>query len=242
MTAARNPLGHIRVLIVDDQDLFASGLEIILQTRGRDDIQVLATARDGKEAVQKTEKLKPDVILMDVRMPIMDGVEATRIIRERHPDTKILMLTTFDDDHYVRDALANGANGYVLKTIKPDELVTSIKAVATGNLFVSPSVGYRLVQQVSEGIRKNAQRSINYQGEVNFLLGTFESLRPREAEILHLLMQDYDNHEIAEKLFIAEQTVKNCISVIYDKLGVGDRDHAKQFVKDVIASQKGGGR
>ena len=236
-----NDMGHIRVLIVDDQDLFASGIEIILQSRGRDDIQVLGTARDGNEAIQKADKLKPDVILMDVRMPVMDGVEATRIIRARHPGIKILILTTFDDDQYVHDALANGANGYVLKNIKPDDLVTSIKAVATGNLFVSPSVGYRLVQQVSEGARRNAQRSITYQGELNFLLGTFENLRPREAEILHLLLQDYDNHEIAERLFIADQTVKNCISVIYDKLGVGDRDHAKQLVKDVIACQKGDG-
>jgi DNA-binding NarL/FixJ family response regulator len=231
-------MAKIRVLIADDQDLFASGLEIILKTQGKDDVQVLSTARDGKEAVQKAEKLAPDVILMDVRMPVMDGVEATRVIREKHPSIKILILTTFDDDQYVHDALAYGANGYVLKNIKPENLITSIKAVAMGNLFVSPSVGDRLVRQVSEGALRNVRRSISYQGEINFLLATFESLRPREAEILHLLLQDYDNREIGERLFIAEQTVKNYVSLIYGKLGVDDRNHAKQLVKDIIAGER----
>jgi len=195
-------------------------------------------AADGREAIQKTETTKPDVILMDVRMPVMDGVEATRIIMERHPEIKILILTTFDDDHYVLDALSHGAIGYVLKNIKPDELVTSIKAVYAGNLFVSSSIGYKLVRQMSEGAKRNTQRPIEYQGEINFLLGHFEGLRSREAEILHLLMQDFDNKEIAEKLYLAEQTVKNYVTTIYDKLGVQDRDHARQRVKDTLAKGK----
>jgi DNA-binding NarL/FixJ family response regulator len=228
-------VGKIRVLIVDDQDLFASGIEIILRGEGKDDIQVVGKASDGQEAIRKVETLRPDVILMDVRMPVMDGVEATRIIHEMDARIRILILTTFEDDSYVLNALANGAVGYVLKNIKPAELVMSIKAVAAGNLFVSSSVGDMLVRQASAAARQSEERPIEYRGEVNFLRGHFDSLRNREAEILHFLLQDYDNFEIAERLAIAEQTVKNYISVIYDKLGVNDRDHAKRLVKSVLS-------
>jgi len=228
-------LSKIKVLIADDQDLFAAGIRIILQGYATDDIAVVGIAADGREAVRMTEAHRPDVVLMDVRMPLMDGVEATRVIHERLPDTKILILTTFDDDQYVFDALNNGALGYVLKNIQPDELVTSIKAVHRGNFLISPSVGYKLVKQAHEGIAAHARGSIEYHAEINFLLSHFETLRTREAEVLHLLLQDYDNREIGGHLGIAEQTVKNHVSVIYSKLGVDDRTHAKKLVKQVLA-------
>ncbi len=122
-------MARIKVLIVDDQELFARGLEIILKGHGAEDLAVVGIAANGKEALHRVGALSPDVILMDVRMPVMDGVEATRLIRERHPQAKILILTTFNDDQYVSEALGAGAQGYVLKNVKPEELITSIKAV-----------------------------------------------------------------------------------------------------------------
>lgn len=234
-------MSHIKVLIVDDQELFARGLEIILRGHARDEITVVGVASDGREALRRVESLAPDVVLMDVRMPGMDGVEATRQIHERHPEVKVLILTTFDDDQYVSDALSGGATGYILKNVKPEELVTSIRAVHAGNLSVSPAVATRLVRHAQEGLQRSAQRPIEYQGEINFLRSQFESLRGREVEILHLMLQDYDNREIAQRLYIAEQTVKNYVTAIYAKLGVTDRVHAKQKVKDLISQKRRGG-
>ncbi len=228
----------VRVLIVDDQELFASGLEIIIQGHGEKQIEVIGTAPDGAEAVRMAGDLHPDVILMDVRMPGMDGVEATRIVRERFPDIKILILTTFDDDEYVLDALRNGALGYILKDIRPDDLVTSIMAVSQGNFFVSQSVGVKLVQHAASAPSDSGPTDYRYQGEVNFLMSRLESLSRREAEILHLLLQDLSNDEIAAALFIAEQTVKNHISAIYTKLGVDDRVHAKKTAKERLAQKQ----
>jgi DNA-binding NarL/FixJ family response regulator len=229
-------MGRIKVLIVDDQELFAAGIEIMLKGPGRDDFAVLGTVTNGKDAVAMVGRLFPDVVLMDVRMPVMDGVEATRLIHELYPSVKVLILTTFDDDKYVLDALNNGALGYILKNISPDDLIASIKAVHNGNYFVSPSVGYKLVQRAEEGTRALAAAESNYPGEVNYLLSCFDALTMREAEILHLLMLDRDNHEIAEQLLIAEQSVKNRISAIYSKLQVTDRIHAKRRVREVLAS------
>lgn len=230
----------IKVLIVDDQELFAAGLRIILEESGRDAIRVSGIATNGREAIQMVDSYQPDVILMDVRMPVMDGVEATKVIHERYPEKKILVLTTFDDDQYVFDALSNGAFGYILKNIRPDELITSIKAVNAGNFFVSQSVGYKLVRQARKGIEHAEDRLMEYHGELNFLHSCFPSLSNRETEILHLLLQDLDNHEIAERLFIAEQTVRNYISSIYGKIGVSDRVHAKKLVKGMLPAEPAG--
>jgi DNA-binding NarL/FixJ family response regulator len=232
-------MAGIRVMIVDDQELFASGIDIILKGSDGDEIIVVDICSNGEEAVRRVERANPDVILMDVRMPVMDGVEATRIIHGKFPDIKILILTTFDDDQYVYDALNNGAIGYVLKNVKPDELVSSIKTVFAGNLTVSSAIGYRLVQSASEGARRSAFRQVEYQGDINFLLRHFDNLRGREAEILNLIMMDYDNRQIAEQLFIAEQTARNYISVIYAKIGANDRSHARQKVKELLRKEGG---
>lgn len=226
---------RIRVLIADDQELFASGLEIILTSGGNEEFAVIGKAVNGKEAVAITKRQRPDVILMDVRMPVMDGVEATRIICERFPASKILILTTFDDDQYVVDALNNGALGYVLKNVSPQDLITSIKAVHSGNLIVSPSVGMRLVRRAEGATMREASMIDQYRGELNYLMSCFGHLTEREAEILHLIMLDHDNAEIAARLCIAEQTVKNHVSSIYSKLDVTDRVHAKRAVNRVLA-------
>jgi DNA-binding NarL/FixJ family response regulator len=226
------------VLIADDQELFAAGIEIMLKGPGKEDFSVLGTATNGREAVSMTVRLRPDVVLMDVRMPIMDGVEATKVIHEKCPDVKILILTTFDDDNYVLDALNNGALGYVLKNVSPEDLLMSIKAVHNGNFLVSPSVGYKLVRHAEEGAHAFGQTHEQHLGELNYLLSCFEMLSVREAEILSLVLADNDNREIAEKLFLAEQTVKNRISAIYAKLGVADRVHARRHVTSVLASHR----
>ena len=230
----------IKVLIVDDQPLFASAIEIILRGEGKDDIAVVGKASDGKMALAKAKTLQPDLILMDVRMPIMDGVEATRLIHETWPKIKILILTTFDDDEYVLNALTHGAVGYLLKNAGPEELINSIRSATDGNLIVSPEVGVRLVKQVSDAARIQHERPVEYQGEVNFLVRHFEGIKVREAEVLHFLLQDFDNTEIAAKMGIAEQTVKNYLSLLYDKLGVNDRDQAKRHVKSVLSKSSRG--
>ena len=228
----------IRVLIADDQELFTAGIEIILKCYAKDEIEVIGIAKNGEEAVSITQKKRPEVILMDIRMPVMNGVEATRIIHERNPDVKILILTTFDDDQYIHDALGFGALGYILKNIKPDELVMSIKAVHGGNFFVAPAIGYRLVKQAHEGSLYHQNQTVEYHGEINFILSNFEELSNREAEVLHLLLQDLDNKEIADHLYIAEQTVKNHISMIYSKLGVESRIHAKKQAKKILSERR----
>jgi two-component system, NarL family, response regulator DegU len=231
-------MNKIRILIVDDQELFATGMQIILNKYGKDEIKVIGIAPNGKEAVQMTKRLLPDMILMDVRMPVMDGVVATKIIHEEYPDIKILILTTFDDDQYIFEALRNGAQGYILKNIPPEELLISIKTVFSGNLIVSSSVGTKLVREAYKGTHLQEKQSIEYLGEVNFLLSHFQKLSNREAEVLHFLLQDFDNQEISDKLYIAEQTAKNYISVIYRKLDVSDRIHAKKLVKNILAKTK----
>lgn len=234
----RKWVSRIKVLIADDQELFAAGLSIILRGHGSEEISVVGIAANGREAVRMTAEKHPDVVLMDVRMPQMDGVEATKIIHERFPDVKILILTTFDDDQYVLNALGNGAIGYILKNVGPDELVMSVRTVHGGSFLVSPAVGYKLVQHANAGadIDHDGRQGRNKRGEINALLSHFRSLSPRQAEILYLMLHDYDNHEIAQELYIAEQTVKNQISFIYDKLGVQDRIHAKKLVKSTVSA------
>lgn len=222
-------MNKIRVVIVDDQKLFVSSLSTVLRGHGKGRIEVVGTAYDGKEAVALVEKTLPDVILMDVRMPVMDGVKATGLIRERFPQCKIAILTTFDDDDYVFQALQNGAVGYILKNIESEELITAVKAVYDGQFLVSDAVGRKLINHVD--LREVAGAvSPEWESQVRALQGAFPVLTTREAEVLHLICRNWDNREISERLFIAGQTVKNYTSRIYAKLGVPDRLHVIQKV------------
>ena len=216
-------MGTITVLLVDDQKLFVDNLKTVLDLAG-EDIEVVGIAYDGEQAVRMVGQLKPRIVLMDVRMPVMDGVEATRIIHRKSPDITIIMLTTFDNDDYVHDALKNGAHGYLLKSIPPAELLACIRATGAGKVLVSPEVATRMVGWKAG----TAAPSIEHPADRQQLSVILESFSPREREVIEHIAMAYSNREIAEKMFISEQTVKNYISRIYARLGVSRRS---QLVK-----------
>jgi DNA-binding NarL/FixJ family response regulator len=211
----------IRLLLVDDQVLFVESLKNVLEMR-TDDIKVIGIAYNGKEAIEFIEHEKPDIVLMDVRMPVLDGVEASREIRKRFPDVSIMILTTIDDEEYVQETLRFGVKGYVLKDIPPAELIVSIRAIKGGIIQISPLVAHKLVQGSLTPDRLYTQTG----NEPEWL----SSLSYREHEVLKLLIAGFSNKEIAGKLRIAEQTVKNYVSIIYEKLGVRDRVHVLKKV------------
>jgi DNA-binding NarL/FixJ family response regulator len=223
---------RIRVLIVDDQTLFAEGMRIVLEGDESGQIEVVGIAFNGQEAVNLADELEPDVVLMDVRMPVMNGVEATRIIHERQPDVRILMRTTFCEDDLVESALGNGAAGYVLKEIQPEELVESIRAVSRGFYLVSESVGSRLFEKRTSNTGRATDPDVA--DLIRNIRSCFPDISRRESEVLSFLYRSYDNTEIARELFLAEQTVKNYITAIYTKLGVNDRVHCTRVLHDCL--------
>ena len=230
-------MNKLRVLLADDQVLFVESLKTVLETRS-DDIEVVGIAMSGNEAVRLVMELHPDMVLMDVRMPDMDGVEATKIIREAYPDTQVMMLTTFDDDAYVVEALNHGAAGYVLKDIPPNELIVSLRAVCNGSVIISPPVANKLLR-MKDGDRP-AEQSHDEPADTPGRNSFLRYLSKREIEILRLIGKGYDNTLIAKKLSIAEQTVKNHVSVIYSKLNVHNRIQVMKLansLKDYIQTE-----
>ena len=209
----------ITVVLADDQELFVENLRFVLEARC-EDISVVGVARNGAEAVELVEKRPPDIVLMDIRMPVMDGVEATRRIVESHPDVRIVMLTTFDNDEYVYKALQYGAVGYLMKSIPPERLFASIRAVKQGAVLISPSIAQKLARTDPAASAAPAGTARATPADA---APPHESLTDRERDILKLVAMAYANREIADKLQIGEQTVKNHLSVIYAKFGVSRR-------------------
>ncbi len=215
----------IRVLIADDQSLFLESLSTFLHNYA-EDIQVVGLAKNGAEALEKAAELKPDIVLMDVHMPVMDGVEATgRLVKER-PGVKILILSTYDEDEYVRNALKLGAAGYLLKDSSPTELIASIRALKGGAVQISPQIVAKLMRSIvaeePAPVSALAER-----------LEWFDSLTRREREIFSLIATGYDNAQIAASLHIAEHTVRNHVSMIYSKLEVQDRFQIIQLANKI---------
>ncbi|QQO10696.1 response regulator transcription factor [Breznakiella homolactica] len=204
----------IRILLADDQLLFSENLKLMLETLA-DDIQVVGVARDGQEAIEMIEGTDPNLILMDVRMPRLDGVEATKTIHQMYPDIRIVMLTTFLDDTYVQDALNYGAYGYILKNIHPEDLIASIRAISRGAVLFSQDILTKLTRRMDSDTPGD-ESDKEYQEIVN-------KLGKREKDILKLVAKGYNNSKIAETLFISKPTVRNYISSIYAKVGSKDR-------------------
>ncbi|MCA9943017.1 MAG: response regulator transcription factor [Anaerolineales bacterium] len=212
----------IRILLVDDQALFREGLHTLLSVH--DDLQVVGEASNGQEAITAVQTLKPDVVLMDLRMPVLNGVAATRQISESFPNSRVIVLTTFDDDDYVFDGLRAGAVGYLLKDVPSAKLVEAIRAAARGESFLQPSVAAKVVAEFS---RMSGKETAVPQQDL------IEPLSERELEILGVLATGASNREIAAALFITEGTVKNHITNILGKLGVRDRTQAALKAKEM---------
>ena len=203
----------IKVLIADDQELIRQSLEIVLSTK--EGIEVTGTAKDGREVIRCIRKEKPDVILMDVRMPEMDGVQCTEIIKEDYPQIKIIILTTFDDDEFVFSALKHGASGYLLKGISMDDLEEAIKTVVQGGSMINPDVATKVVELFSKMAQSNFDMMIDAKN--------VEDLNETERKVTHLVGCGMSNKEISGKLSLSEGTIRNYLSSILNKLDLRDR-------------------
>ncbi|CAK7066468.1 response regulator transcription factor [Tissierella carlieri] len=210
----------IKVLIVDDQSLIREGLTMMLSLY--DTITLVGEATNGKEAIELIDRIQVDLILMDIRMPIMNGVEATKIIKEKHHDIKVLILTTFNEDEYIFEGLKNGADGYLLKDISSQDLVKAIKTVYEGNVLLQPDVAKKMLGAMT----------YNNAAQGNLDKHIFKELTKKEYEIALLIGEGKSNKEIANILYITEGTVKNHITKILDKLDLRDRTQLAVLIKD----------
>jgi len=209
----------IRVLVADDQSMVRAGFRMLLSSEH--DVDVVAEASNGLEAVDKAARFQPDVVLMDIRMPELDGLQATRQILTADPSARVLVLTTFDLDEYVYEALRAGASGFVLKDDPPEQLLGAIRTVAAGDALLSPSVTKRVIDQFSRLPRQESPEGLT-------------ELTEREREVLGLIAEGRSNSEIGEALFISETTVKTHVTHVLQKLGLRDRVQAV-----VLAYQSG---
>ncbi|MER5476410.1 response regulator transcription factor [Streptomyces sp. NPDC002734] len=207
-----------RVVIADDQELVRTGFRLILTARG---IDVVGEAGDGAEAVAAVRRLRPDVVLMDIRMPTMNGLEAARRILAQSPDCRVIMLTTFDLDHYVYAALAAGASGFLLKDVTPAHLAAAVRLVDTGDALLAPSITRRLVERFASGAR-GAEADLAAPAVHRDLA----ALTPRELEVLTLMGRGLSNAELARRLTLSEATVKTHVARIFAKLTLRDRAQA----------------
>lgn len=201
----------IRVLLVDDQTLIRQGLESLLTMS--DALTICGQASDGEEAINVIDSVQPDVVLMDIRMPRMDGIEATRHLRQTHPQLPILILTTFDDHELIIKAIAAGAKGYLLKDVSLETLVDAIRALVDGGTWLQPAITERIVNSLTHNTNKTAPVLI-------------EPLTDKELAVLRLMAAGLSNQEIADSLFKSTGTIKNQVSSVMAKLGVHDRTRA----------------
>lgn len=212
----------IKVMLVDDQALIREGLSMMLGLC--DEIEIIGESINGKEALKFLKDKSPHVILMDIRMPIMDGVEATKLIKEKYPNIKIIILTTFNEDQYIFEGLKNGADGYILKDVKSDEIIKGIKTVYRGNVLLQPEVATKVVKAFNSKDKNESKE------DLKVIKGEYEELTKRETEIAILVGKGKNNKEISQKLFITEGTVKNHLTKIMGKLNVANRTQLALYV------------
>ncbi|AVH64618.1 DNA-binding response regulator [Nostoc sp. 'Peltigera membranacea cyanobiont' 213] len=216
----------IKVLLVDDQGLIRQGLRALLELEP--DLEIVGEAENGEQAINLVAEFQPDVVLLDIRMPIMDGVAATKEIQKRFAKTKILVLTTFDDDEYVSAALQNGAMGYLLKDTPSEELAVAIRAVYKGYTQLGPGIVKKLLTQFSNGIVTQSPP----------VPSSLTELTPREKEVLRLIATGASNREIAQQLYISEGTVKNHVTNILNRLNLRDRTQAAIWANTYLSYLK----
>ena len=209
----------IRILLVDDQPLFRGAIAALIA--GQDDLEVVGEAENGLEAVEKAHELDPDLVVMDVEMPVMDGVEATRLIREQRPAVKVVMLTVSESDDHVFDAIRLGAHGYLLKDLRPEQLFDRIRSVMRNETPLSPAIAGRLLEEIRTGVTTRSSSATTPEEP---------SITPRELEILQLVAEGMSNKEIGKKLYITEGTVKNHVHNALEKLHMKNRIQAAAYI------------
>jgi len=208
-------MAKIKVLLADDQELILESLHIVLSME--EDLEIVGLAKNGEEAIKGCEQFQPDIVLMDINMPVMDGVAATAMIKERIPAIKVIMLTSYREVEYVLAALSHGAEGYLLKAIHPRDLAAGIRVVHAGGTLITQEMASKMIKSMNN----NSSTKSNEYG-----------LSTREIEVLHKLALGLRNQDIAEALFLSEGTIKNYISTIYSKLNVSGRREAARKARD----------
>ncbi|MFX3632131.1 MAG: response regulator [Candidatus Pristimantibacillus sp.] len=213
----------IKILLVDDHQIVLKGISFFLNMQS--DFELVGEAQNGEEAVEKAAELQPDIVLMDLNMPVMDGIEASALIAEQHPHIKVLVLTSYSDRAHIIPALQTGAIGYMLKDVEPDQLAEAIRSAYKGNIQLHPDISSALLTQLApkQITDKEAPRQ-----------EAIESLTPREIEVLQLLTKGLSNKEIAQTLVVAEKTVKTHVSSILSKLNFTDRTQAALFAIQIF--------
>lgn len=208
----------IKVLLVDDQDILVEGLRMILGKE--EDIEICGTANNGRKAYEACKWNRPDVVLMDIKMPEVNGVEATEMIKKDFPEVKVIVLTTFNDDEYIYEALKNGASGYLLKDASPAEIAGAVRAVYNGGALIQSEIAVKVLDKFSELAKGNQKRNTDPRVEL---------LTDRETDILRLIAEGKNNREIADELYLSEGTVKNHITKVLIKLDLRDRTQLAVF-------------
>lgn len=212
----------IKVMIADDQDIVREGLKMILSLH--EEIEVVGEASNGEELLAKLERTTPEVVLMDIRMPVMNGIEATKHIKETYPDIKIVILTTFNEDQYIFEGLQYGADGYLLKDSDSKDLLEAIKSAVRGDILLNPNITKKVIQAL------RVQKSETANDEASRLLST---LTPRELEVTKQVLQGKTNKDISNDLYVTEGTVKNYVSKVLEKMQTNNRSELIILLKNI---------
>ncbi|RKP53040.1 DNA-binding response regulator [Cohnella endophytica] len=220
----------IRVMIVDDQTLLREGLQTIVNLE--EDMQTAGMASNGLEAIELTASLKPDVILMDIKMPLLNGIESMKAIKKQHPEVIVLMLTTFMEDNWIIEAMAVGADGFLMKDIAAEQLVQTIREAVGGHLILPSPISAKLTQRLTEQLSQYPPEPSLFREQSLKLQGLY--FNDKEREIIQLMVQDKPNKQIASALYMSEGTIRNYISMIYGKIGTNDRSAAIIRLKEIL--------